>query len=989
MAIHILFQKPGYRSTIKKMSMVLALMLLCGAPFQTALADHPVQQSPSQKQSSSVGIYGYERTNTYDHYMAQYASLEQPEEEVLLPAASITGFSAERNGELGSYAGKDSVLLWKKNTGDAEWKLDIEKAGLYRISMEYCPMEGTGWSIEMGMEIDGAVPFDEAARFSFTRTWKDGGKIQQDDRGNDIRPGKKEVEQWREEFFTDADGRHAQPFFFFLDKGTHTLRLTGNKTGIALAGLKIKNISPLPGYDEYLQKVSNKESHNSQEELILQGETPYLTSDTTLHGMYDRTSAATEPSHPVRLRINTIGQQNWRNPGQWITWRFHVPKDGFYTIYIRARQNYVRGFFSTREISIDGQVPFKELQEVKFPYSSQWYMKTLGDEKPYRIYLTEGEHEITMKSVPGEVSNVVRNLEDAVYKLNYIYRKIIMITGVSPDPYRDYLLEKEIPGLTDFFKDIISILDSSQKELDRLGVQRGSDAIIINKLLLQLNSFCSKPDTIAVRLKDYQSNVSALSAWILSLKEQPLEIDYFQIAAEDVPVRDAKAGFFTQMMYKIKAFIGSFTEDYSMVGKTYDGQNAINVWISMGRDHAQVLKDLIDNEFSSRYGIPVNLSLVQQGFVEATLAGRGPDIALMIGSGDPVNLAARGALADLSQFADYEQVKDRFAQEAMTPFKFRGKVYGLPVQQGFYMMFYRKDILNDLGIKPPKTWDEFYSIVPIIQRNNMQVGITNFDFALGSAGSADNGMFDTLLFQRGGTYFNEDQSKTGFESKEALEAFKQWTDFYTKYRFPMTFNFYNRFRTGEMPLGIQGYTLYNLLTVAAPEIRNLWEMEPVPGTVRADGTVDRSVTGGGTAAVMFEKMQDKEAGWKFLSWFTSADIQNKFGRTLESMIGPAARYDTANLEAIRMLPWSESESNKLLDQMKYLRCTPQNPASYYLQRNITNAFRGVTIRWENPRETLYLYNKEINKEILRKRIELGMDQKKASVSFDAGTYPNE
>lgn len=50
--------------------------------------------------------------------------------------------------------------------------------------------------------------------------------------------------------------------------------------------------------------------------------------------------------------------------------------------------------------------------------------------------------------------------------------------------------------------------------------------------------------------------------------------------------------------------------------------------------------------------------------------------------------------------------------------------------------------------------------------------------------------------------------------------------------------------------------------------------------------------------------------------------------------------------------------------------TPAIPASYYINRNLTNAFRKVVINGYTPRESLLSYNKIINSEITRKNNEL-------------------
>ena len=39
------------------------------------------------------------------------------------------------------------------------------------------------------------------------------------------------------------------------------------------------------------------------------------------------------------------------------------------------------------------------------------------------------------------------------------------------------------------------------------------------------------------------------------------------------------------------------------------------------------------------------------------------------------------------------------------------------------MMFVRKDILAELDLDIPKTWDDIYSAIPVLQANNMQIGM--------------------------------------------------------------------------------------------------------------------------------------------------------------------------------------------------------------------------------------------------------------------------
>ena len=90
-------------------------------------------------------------------------------------------------------------------------------------------------------------------------------------------------------------------------------------------------------------------------------------------------------------------------------------------------------------------------------------------------------------------------------------------------------------------------------------------------------------------------------------------------------------------------------------------------------------------------------------------------------------------------------------------------------------------------------------------------------------------------------------------------------------------------------------------------------------------------------------------------------------------MGPLGRFESANIEALKKLNWSNSDLEKILFQMDQLEEIPIIPSSYVVTRSIMNAFRAVVNDKENARETLRLYNIDINNEITRKRSNLGLD----------------
>lgn len=902
---------------------------------------------------------------TYQHYLEDHKSQPFANKEILVKAAT----TQQTTGKVvNSVVNKDNVLVLE-NGEEAAWQIDVKESGYYSIQLDYCSTGASNRNFDLVYMIDEKIPFEQSQNLVLSKIWrdedtKDGSRFRMDSRGNELMPRSVEVKEWQSRFFTDSEGFYAEPFNFYFESGRHTITLKANQGGIAIDTLKLRAFPKSKAYNDVEDiYTSNKyTSAPTDSQVKWQAEETFTKSDPVLHPTYDRSSASSEPADPAKMRLNTFGQLNWKYAGQWASWKFEVPADGLYTIAARVRQNFVRGVETSRKVIIDEKVPYKELESVKFPFSNNWYFKTLGENEAKAIYLTKGIHAITLEVAPS-YPEVIRQLQHNVYTLNGLYRKIIMITSTMPDELRDYELEKQIPNFAASINDTINELKQLRQFMEDRGFSKGGEAVIVEQLIHQMESFLDKPDTIASesRLKMFKDNIASAAALIIRLKEQPLEIDYFLVSPLEHKLSTKSHDFFADAIFSFRAFVASFFNKYTTIDNKYETGEALEVWVGLGRDQVQIVKQLVDDYFIEQYKVPVNVNLVQQGLVPATLTGRGPDMALFVNPNDVVNLAARNALVDIGKYKDYPTITQRFQKQSMNPYKYMGGSYGLPVNESFFMMFYRKDILAELGVKPPKTWDDFYDTIPLLQRNNLSVGILSNEVT-----------FQNLLFQTGGSYYKGDWKSTGFDDPNALKAFKQWTDFYSKYTLPVEFDFYSRFRTGEMPLGINVYTTYNVLNAAAPEIKGMWDMTAIPGTVGADGTINHSVAGAGSGIVMFDKTKNKDGAWEFMKWWTSAETQSRFSKELEIIMGPAARFDTANVEAFKTLAWTEKERNKLLEQWKDINIVPQTPVSYYIGRNLTNAFRKVVYKFQNPRETLNLYNRDMNKEIRRKRDEFGL-----------------
>lgn len=123
---------------------------------------------------------------------------------------------------------------------------------------------------------------------------------------------------------------------------------------------------------------------------------------------------------------------------------------------------------------------------------------------------------------------------------------------------------------------------------------------------------------------------------------------------------------------------------------------------------------------------------------------------------------------------------------------------------------------------------------------------------------------------------------------------------------------------------------------------------------------------------MLKGSNNKDAAWEFLRWWVGAETQIQFGRELESLLGVAARYYSANVEALKASRWLAEESEVLGEQWKQAEGIPEMPGGYYTSRYLDFAFKKVVVNGESPRETLLDYVDTINNEITYKRLEFGL-----------------
>lgn len=957
----------------KKILCLIAVLLIVikGFHILQVLGDNEDEVLNDTLESYGEQLDAYSKVIEYQDYIKEVDISKTVEREHTIQAGDYIGSEGMDIKKYTDYLGMKGVSILTEESGMIEYEVEISKDGFFNISFLYYPVEGKSAAIQRSIFIDGQLPYSELSIVEFPRIWvNEQSEFEADNQNNEIKPTQVEAPEWITSYCYDINGYVTEPLGVFLTKGKHIITIVSQRESMLIREIKLSAYKQAKSYDEVCTENNLLGRTDTFGQFVeIQAETANRKSSQMLYPTQDQSSPAVTPYNVKELRNNTIGGTNWRLVGQWLEWDFEIPESGYYYITLHAKQNFVKGIYTSRKITIDGEVPFSELNDYGFAYKQDWRMETLSDEQgvPFRIYLEAGKHTIRMENVLGNFSKIINDVENIVGDLNQIYRKVIRIIGVAPDKYRDYQIESNIPGLADELTLVRDQLDITIKELTAILEKSSDKERVLITMRDQLDLLIHDVENFSNVIRSYKINVSALGTWITQVKEQPLQLDAIYIYSPDMKPPTVSNSFFDKAIHELKSLYYSFVIDYNMIGNVSDKEDikSLTVWVGTGRDQANVIKSLIDERFTKETGISVNVMLVDMNtLLQATLAGQGPDVALQVANDLPMNYGLRNAVADLSQFEDLEAISDRFRDSAMIPFQFEGKTYALPETQTFLMMFYRKDILEELKLDLPKTWDEVKAALFVLSKNQMELGMLPTDQ-----------VFNMFLYQNGGEFYNETATASALDNNIGINTFKEFTEYYSKYKLDRETSLEQRFRTGEAPIIIADYTVYNNLQVSAPDIKGLWEFTSVPGTLREDGFIDNTVASTGLANIMMEACKDKETAWEFMKWWSSAETQTAYGKEMEGLMGASARYPTANIEAFTKLPWPAADYQALQKQFVYAKGVPQVPGGYYTWRNVNNAFYRVVVSPTDklqPREALTDYVRLINAEITYKRKEFGL-----------------
>lgn len=188
-----------------------------------------------------------------------------------------------------------------------------------------------------------------------------------------------------------------------------------------------------------------------------------------------------------------------------------------------------------------------------------------------------------------------------------------------------------------------------------------------------------------------------------------------------------------------------------------------------GTQWQPLVDDFNDNHDNIRLEVikgPNNTNLVEDLYTSAFLLGDSPyDLAYM----DIVwvqKFAAAGWLSDLSNRVTQEQL-DTYLDGDVNGGSYQDKLYRMPFRTDGGMLYYRTDLLSEIGADPPDTFEELIEISQRLQQENLaQWGY----LWQGRQYEGLSAMFTEILEGHGGFWIDPNSQEVGLDKPEAIAA---------------------------------------------------------------------------------------------------------------------------------------------------------------------------------------------------------------------------
>jgi ABC-type sugar transport system, periplasmic component len=207
-----------------------------------------------------------------------------------------------------------------------------------------------------------------------------------------------------------------------------------------------------------------------------------------------------------------------------------------------------------------------------------------------------------------------------------------------------------------------------------------------------------------------------------------------------------------------------------------------------------------------------------------------------------------------------------FDKSSLAQVQFEGKTYGVPQNVCPMVFFYRKDLFDQLGLKPPTTWAEYAADAATIHKANPKQYIGNFT-------AVDSGWFAGLAQQAGANWWSTSGTKwtVAINDPATKKVADYWSNLVQQGVVSPEPNWSPQWNTdmnnGNLVSWVGAQWGPNQFPSIAKDTAGKWVAAPLPAWSAGDQTV--GIWGGETEAVTANSKHPAEAA-KFVKWMNSS-----------------------------------------------------------------------------------------------------------------------
>ncbi len=858
------------------------------------------------------------------------------------------------------------------------YEVNVAREGLYEIGLGYYMDSEFYTNPTIDILINGSYEFNECMSLPLEVSWL--VKEREEDNkynryGNELLPLSSSLLLSYKYYLADDNSMYDTNYKFYLNQGINTITIKPVNMDINISNLYLFNEKEPVSYSEYdLEKTSESSGYLA----TIEAESFYLKNDLSIKQTYFKDKRVTPYSYKSTV-LNILDGGSMGEGGSFIEYKFSVEKTGYYYIALKYLHDSNLGVVASKNIYIDGEIPYKELKGYNFSTTRQWtnhYLET-EDGEYLKVYLEKGtEHTIRIESSIAYAASIIDELHEIMDWINSVGLNVKVITGGETSRIITQYITKYLPTLEDdlvHYAERIKAIYDTLLSLDE-GVKNSAPEVSsLEVAYKQLLKVSRKPNKINSNLNLFSdgsgSAYQLIGEAVTSLSDSSMDIDkvYLVGVGETIKLPKAKSNIFQKIGVGIQSFFYSFFDKRYKLNRVKD-DNTLEVWVQQSSLYVDIMQNMID-EAGFDFGVQLSVLPSTSKIVLSSSTNDNPDVILSIDTWEPYSYALRGILEDLRKYDGFFDVTKDIADGNFTPIIFEDGVYGIPETTSVYLLYYRKDILDSLGIDIPNTWSETLEMLYTLQSYSM-----NFYHPMSSDSSYKSfGMVTPFIYEFNGEVFSEDGLTSTLEDDNTIAAIDFLTGLYTVYNLPrQVSSFFEHFRTGTMPIGITTVDLYLQMQYAAPEIAGQWGVTVIPGIYdESTDDVERWSATYGKCSILFSNSDMKEEGWELIKWWNSASTQMNYVKNIKMSLGERYMVIPANKEALRQSVWDDEIKNVILEMEKYSMTPAVTPGSYIVEREISQIWNKVVIDKMPVRQAISESVPRINRELKRKLDEFG------------------